>query len=69
MDKVKVLELCMDVRYGRSSEEGQSSDQRKAELVELFSVSIKTMTVIKYKLTKSSKKMFKLFLKSVLLER
>lgn len=37
MDKNKVLELCMDVRYNRSSIEGQTIDQRKTELVELFS--------------------------------
>jgi hypothetical protein len=41
MDKNKVLELCMDVRYGRSSVEGQTAEQRKAELVELFSILIK----------------------------
>lgn len=37
MDKNKVLELCMDVRHNRSSVEGQSVEQRKTEMVELFS--------------------------------
>jgi hypothetical protein len=37
MDKVKVLELCMDVRHNRSSKEDQTAEQRKVELVELFS--------------------------------
>jgi len=36
MDKNKVLELCMDVRYNRSSIEGQTVEQRKTELCELF---------------------------------
>lgn len=37
MSKNKVLELCMDVRYDRSSVDGQSAEQRKTEMVELFS--------------------------------
>lgn len=41
MNKDKVLELCMDVRHNRSSESGQTVDQRKSELVELFSVLMK----------------------------
>lgn len=41
MDKNKVLELCMDVRNGKSSIEGQTVEQRKKEMVELFSVLLK----------------------------
>lgn len=41
MDKNKVLELCMDVRNDRSSVEGQTVEQRKQEMVELFSVLLK----------------------------
>jgi hypothetical protein len=41
MDKNKVLELCMDVRNNRSSVDGQTADQRKVEMVELFSVLLK----------------------------
>lgn len=36
MDKNKVMELCMDVRFNRSSVEGQTVEQRKAELCDLF---------------------------------
>jgi len=36
MDKGKILELCMDVRYNKSSVENQTPEQRKAELCELF---------------------------------
>lgn len=41
MDKNRVLELCMDVRNNRSSIEGQTVEQRKQEMVELFSVLLK----------------------------
>lgn len=41
MDKNRVLELCMDVRNNKSSVEGQTIEQRKAEMVELFSVLLK----------------------------
>ncbi|MGM7720499.1 hypothetical protein [Metabacillus sp. Hm71] len=41
MDKNKVLELCMDVRNNTSSVEGQTPEQRKKEMVELFSVLLK----------------------------
>lgn len=41
MDKSKVLELCMDVRNNKSSIEGQTPEQRKQEMVELFSVLMK----------------------------
>jgi len=41
MDKNKVLELCMDVRNNTSSVEGQTVEQRKQEMVELFSVLLK----------------------------
>lgn len=41
MANAKVLELCMDVRHGRSSVEGQTAEQRKKEMVELFSVLLK----------------------------
>lgn len=41
MDKNKVLELCMDVRYNRSSVADQTPEERKKELVELFSVLLK----------------------------
>lgn len=41
MDKNKVLELCMDVRNNKSSVEGQTVEQRKQEMVELFSVLLK----------------------------
>ena len=33
----QVLELCMDVRYGKSSVEGVTPAERKQELVEIFS--------------------------------
>jgi hypothetical protein len=36
LDKNKVLELCMDVRYKKSSVEGQTPEQRRAELNQLF---------------------------------
>lgn len=41
MDKVKVLELCMDVRNNRSSIADQTAEQRKGELVEIFSLLLK----------------------------
>lgn len=41
MDKNKVLELCMDVRNNKSSVEGQTVEQRKQEMVELFNVLMK----------------------------
>jgi hypothetical protein len=41
MDKVKVLELCMDVRNNRSSEADKNVEQRKGELVVLFSELLK----------------------------
>lgn len=41
MANAKVLELCMDVRNHRSSVEGQTTEQRKQEMVELFSVLLK----------------------------
>jgi hypothetical protein len=37
MDKVKIMELCSDVRKNRSSISDQTIEQRKTELVELFS--------------------------------
>lgn len=37
MSNKKVLELCMDVRYGKSSVEGVTPVERKLELVEIFS--------------------------------
>lgn len=37
----KVLELCMDVRNNKSSVEGQTVEQRKQDMVELFSVLLK----------------------------
>lgn len=41
MKNEKVLELCMDVRYGRSSVTAQTAEDRKQEMVELFSVLLK----------------------------
>lgn len=41
MNNKKVLELCMDVRHGRSSVPAQTADERKLEMVELFSVLLK----------------------------
>lgn len=41
MYKNKVLELCMDVRNNKSSVPGQTIEQRKQEMVELFSVLLK----------------------------
>ena len=37
MTKSKILELCMDVRNGKSSVEGVSLAERKKDLVEVFS--------------------------------
>jgi len=37
MNKEAILELCMDVRKGTSSVQGQTAKQRKDELVEVFS--------------------------------
>lgn len=50
MDKNKILELCMDVRFNRSSVEGQSVDQRKQELVTLFSELMKNYDKNKYEI-------------------
>jgi len=36
MDKGAILELCMDVRHNKSNVEGQTPEQRKAELCEVF---------------------------------
>jgi hypothetical protein len=41
MANAKVLELCMDVRNNRSSVAGETVEQRKQEMVELFSVLLK----------------------------
>lgn len=41
MANAKVLELCMDVRNNRSSVAGETPEQRKKEMVELFSVLLK----------------------------
>lgn len=37
MNKQLIMELCMDVRHNRSSVADQTAEQRKVELVELFS--------------------------------
>lgn len=50
MDKGKIVELCTDVRYNRSSVEGQTPEQRKAELCELFRELMKSYDKNKYEI-------------------
>jgi len=50
MDKGKILELCMDVRYNRSSVEDQTVTQRKEELCALIGELMKNYDKNKYEI-------------------
>lgn len=50
MNKDKILELCMDVRNNTSSVSGQTVEQRKKEMVELFSVLMQDYDRNKYEI-------------------
>lgn len=48
MNKEKLLQLCMDVRHNRSTVEDQNAEERKQELVQIFSELMKNYDQNKY---------------------